>query len=489
MTAVAVPPGRVLEHLGVFQAIAHANNGNRASGTPGYRGSVDYVLGRLRAAGYTPRVQAFAFPFFQEVVPTTVTVPGPGGSARVLTAEEAAVMSYSGSGTVTAPVQAVGTTGEPSAGTSGCQAEDFAGFRAGNVALLQRGACAFRAKVANAQAAGASAVLIFNTGLPGEEGVVAGTLGEPGVAAVPVVGLSYAAGRALLGGGEVTVTAETVSENRETSNVLAETGTGNPEHTVMVGAHLDSVPDGAGINDNASGSAAILAIAEGLAGTETENRIRFAWWGAEELGLRGSRHYVADLKANDPATLEAIGLYLNFDMIGSPNYGRFVYDGDHSAFPPVPGPGGPVTAPPGSAAIEAAFHEHFGSVGLASGETEFSGRSDYGPFIAEGVPSGGLFTGAEGIKTTEQAALFGGRAGVGYDFCYHGACDDLANIDVQGLDEMTDAASAVILRFATSTWDVDGVGRRVRAAAAPPPAATVDQGHGPSNAAEEKQAS
>ncbi|WP_336649837.1 M28 family peptidase [Kocuria rosea] len=490
-TAAAVPVQQVLDHLEVLQAVAHANSGNRASGTPGYRGSADYVVGRLRAAGYAPRVQSFSFPFFQEVVPTTVAVPGPGGVPRTLTAAEAAVMVYSGSGTVTAPVQAVDTVGAPAASTSGCEAEDFAGFTAGSVALLQRGTCTFGVKAANAQAAGASAVLIFNTGLPGEEGVVAGTLGEPGATTLPVVGLSHAAGTALLGGGEVTVTAQTVSENRETFNVLAETGSGESGGTVMVGAHLDSVPEGAGINDNGSGSAGILAIAEALAGAETANTVRFAWWGAEEFGLRGSEHYVADLKANDPAALEDIAVYLNFDMIGSPNYGRFVYDGDHSAFPPVQGPDGPVTAPAGSAAIEAAFHEHFGSVGLASGETEFSGRSDYGPFIAEGVPSGGLFTGAEGIKTAEQAALFGGRAGVAYDFCYHGACDDLANVDARGLGEMTDAAAAVIQRFAASTRDVDGTGADESAQqdgrGLPLGPATADQGSGPHSAAAEAQ--
>ncbi len=471
----------MLEHLEVFQAIANANDGNRASGTPGYRGSVDYVVGRLRAAGYAPRVQEFTFPFFQALGPATVSAGG-----RALPAEDVAVMTYSGSGTVTATVQAVGTTGEPAASTSGCQAEDFAGFVPGNIALLQRGTCSFGTKAAHAQAAGASAVLIFNTGLPGEEDVVAGTLGEPGAVTVPVVGLSHAAGRALLGAGEVTVSTQTVSESRETFNVLAETSTGEPGSTVMVGAHLDSVPEGPGINDNASGSAGILAVAEALADTETVNRVRFAWWGAEELGLLGSRHYVTDLKSNDPGTLETIALYLNFDMIGSPNHGRFVYDGDASAFGPEDGS---VPAPPGSAAIEAAFHEHFGSVGLASGETEFSGRSDYGPFIAEGVPSGGLFTGAEGIKTVEQAALFGGRAGIGYDFCYHAACDDLSNIDLRTLDEMTAAASAVVRRFAgSSLGDLEEEGRRMRSAVGAIPAAAVDQGHGPGNAAEDRQA-
>ena len=87
----------------------------------------------------------------------------------------------------------------------------------------------------------------------------------------------------------------------------------------------------------------------------------------------------------------------------------------------------------------------------------------------------------------EQAALFGGRAGIGYDFCYHASCDDLSNIDLRTLDEMTGAASAVVLRFANSPLDLEEEGRRLLAAVAPVPAASVDQGHGPSNAAEAKQ--
>ncbi|GGG55692.1 aminopeptidase [Kocuria dechangensis] len=488
----AVSAERVMSHLEVFQGIATANQGNRASGTPGYRASADYVVGRLRAAGYAPRVQKFTFPYFQEAAPTKVVVPGPEGAPRTLTPAEALIMEYSGSGSVTAPVQAVDTTGSREPSTSGCEAEDFAGFTAGSVALLQRGTCPFAQKVDNAEAAGASAVLIFNSGTEGNEGVVNGSLVTPEATTLPVVGLSYAAGTALLAGGTVTVTTQVISENRETYNVIAETASGDAGNTVVVGAHLDSVLEGPGINDNGSGSAGILTIAEAMAGTTTANKVRFTWWGAEESGLLGSKHYVADLKTTSPAALEDVALYLNFDMIGSPNYGRFVYDGDHSAFAPVKVPATPatpttpgtpettVTAPAGSGAIEAAFHQYFGSVGLASGETQFSGRSDYGPFIAEGIPAGGLFTGAEGRKTVEQAALFGGRAGIPYDLCYHQACDDISNVNSQGLDEMADAAAAVVVRFATSTHDVNGKGEP---AAPQDPGATgqpggQDQGQG-----------
>lgn len=467
----AVSQEKLTTHLEAFQRIADANGGNRASGQPGYQASVDYVVERLRAAGYEPRVQEFRFPYFEELSPATVTADG-----TALAAEDVAVMSYSGSGTVTGTVQAVDTDGTAGSSSSGCEASDFAGFVPGNIALIQRGTCPFGDKAANAEAAGATAVLIFNGGAPGNEGVVNGTLGSPEATTLPTVGLSYAAGVGLLDAGTVTVRTETVSELRTTANVLAETRTGDPENTVVVGAHLDGVTEGAGISDNGTGSAGILAIAEAMAKTRTENQVRFAWWGAEELGLLGAEHYVGDLQANDPEGLEDIALYLNFDMIGSPNYGRFVYDGDASAFDP-----GDTNVPEGSGAIEAAFHEHFAQVGLTSGETEFSGRSDYGPFIAADVPSGGLFTGAEGVKTEEQAALFGGQAGVAYDECYHTACDDLSNVNLEGMEQMADAAAAVVLRYATTTHDVNGVGepykQKGQGALGHPQG--KDRGHGP----------
>jgi Zn-dependent M28 family amino/carboxypeptidase len=132
-------------------------------------------------------------------------------------------------------------------------------------------------------------------------------------------------------------------------------------------------------------------------------------------------------------------------MIGSPNYARFVYDGDNSAFPVGPNA---AAGPPGSGEIERVFHDYFSGVNLPSGETPFSGRSDYGPFIAQGIPAGGLFTGAEGIKTAREAELFGGQPGVAYDVCYHLACDTVGNVNRDGIDEMADAAAHATLYFA-----------------------------------------
>jgi Zn-dependent M28 family amino/carboxypeptidase len=216
---------------------------------------------------------------------------------------------------------------------------------------------------------------------------------------------------------------------------------------VVVGAHLDSVPEGPGINDNGSGSATILEVAEAMAdlGVAPRNQVRFAWWGAEEYGLLGSEHYVSQLTARE---IKDIAVNLNLDMVGSPNFVRFVYDGDGSATPDA--------GPNGSGVVEDVFLDYFGAAGLATAPTAFDGRSDYGPFIEVGIPAGGLFTGAEDLKTVEEAAIFGGTAGIAHDPCYHAACDTVANVSETALDQMSDAAAHAVLTFAMTTSAVPG---------------------------------
>ena len=210
---------------------------------------------------------------------------------------------------------------------------------------------------------------------------------------------------------------------------------------------LDSVDEGPGINDNGSGTSAILETALQMAELEIEpvNRVRFAFWGAEEDGLIGSQYYVDHLPKRD---LKDIALNLNHDMVGSPNFVRFVYDGDGSAFG--------VDGPSGSGRIESVFVDYFASQGLATEPTEFDGRSDYDAFINAGIPAGGLFTGAEGIKTAAQAAIYGGTAGAPYDPCYHQACDTIANLSGTALDQMSDAIAHSTLVFAMTNSAVSG---------------------------------
>jgi Zn-dependent M28 family amino/carboxypeptidase len=355
----------------------------------------------------------------------------------------------SGNATVTAAVTAVDINlALPRANTSGCEAADFAGFPAGNIALVQRGTCNFVIKALNAQAAGASAVIIFNQGnTPDREGLIVGTLGGPAVAAIPVVGASFADGQALAQpGAQATITVEAPRVVTQ-YNVIAESRDGDPNNVVMAGAHLDSVQRGPGINDNGSGSAAILEVALQMAKVKPRNKLRFAWWGAEESGLLGSIAYVNGLSQ---AEKDKIALYLNFDMVGSPNHVFFIYDGDDSdgvGFGPGPG---------GSAEIEEAFEAFYSQRGIPFAGTDFSGRSDYGPFINAGIPAGGLFTGAEGIKTADQAATWGGTAGVAYDPCYHLACDTFANNNDEALDVNADAIAYTTLLFSMNTQTVNG---------------------------------
>lgn len=429
----------VREHQAAFQTIADANNGIRTSGTPGYDQSVDYVVERMEAAGYNVTVQDFQFQTFISLSPSVLEQIAP-----VYANIPNNIMSYSGSGDVTAAVTALAAP--PADATPGCEATDFAGFPAGTIALISRGACTFALKATNAYNAGASGVVIYNN-IPG---TLNGTLGNGFTLDIPVSSVTLDVGQQLAAtsGLVMRLKTETFRGVATTSNVIAESTSGDPNNVVVVGAHLDSVNAGPGINDNGSGSAALLEVAEQMAKVKPRNMVRFAWWGAEESGLVGSTYYVNNLSAEEQ---EKVTLYLNFDMIGSPNHVFFIYDGDDSDGVGA-GPG-----PAGSAEIEKTFESFFNMRGIPFKGTDFSGRSDYGPFIAVGIPSGGLFTGAEGIKTAEEAALWGGTAGEQYDPCYHLACDTSDNNNDFALDVNSDAVAYATLQYAMNTQEINGL--------------------------------
>ncbi|GAA2789077.1 M28 family metallopeptidase [Saccharopolyspora taberi] len=244
--------------------------------------------------------------------------------------------------------------------------------------------------------------------------------------------------------GFATTVQEFDSMGGKTFNLIAETKGGDANNVVMVGAHLDSVSDGPGINDNGTGSAAILqaALDHAAGGAQPKNKLRFAFWGAEEEGLVGSTHYVSELPQ---AERDKIALYLNFDMVGSPNAGYFTYDGDDSDGEGA-GPG-----PEGSAQIEKVLNDAFGGAGVQTEGTDFDGRSDYGPFIEVGIPAGGTFTGAEGTKTPEQAQKWGGEAGQAYDSCYHSSCDTVDNVNQEAFDRNLKVINQAVASFAEQT--------------------------------------
>jgi Zn-dependent M28 family amino/carboxypeptidase len=444
-----VTVGGILEHERALQDIAIENDGTRAATTPGYEASVEYVANRLRRAGYRVTLDPFSFPTWELNGPSTFQRTDVEPDVTYADGTDYVVARFSGSGDVSGPIFVAGNTVIPppgGAGTSisGCAPADFAGIPSGAIALIQRGTCPFTQKYENALDAGAAAALIFNDGFEDREAPIPTV--APTENDIPAAMISNDIGEALTApGATARIVVDATTTPHDEMNVIADSPKGDKDRTIVVGAHLDSVEAGPGINDNGSGTSGILEIAEQVAKLDQNprNRLRFAFWGAEEAGLVGSTAYVDEQVEND--TADQIEANLNFDMIGSPNFVRFVYDGDLSDSEPPPS-----GAPAGSGQIEQLFNRYFDRQGLAYEPTAFDGRSDYGPFITNGIAAGGLFTGAEGIKTPEQEEVFGGVAGLAYDPCYHQACDTFFNLSHEALDQMSDAAAHATWTLARS---------------------------------------
>ena len=371
------------EHLRELQEIADENGGNRAAGTPGSEVSAEYVADRLRDAGWRVELEPVTFPYFDERSPPRLDDLEEGDEFRTL--------SYSGSGSVEGRIRRFGL---------GCDRSDYRALGDREIAVVARGECFFRDKARNAEAAGAAALLIVD----GEsDEPPSATLGAPGIE-IPVLAVGATAGREL--GPRVELEVDAVSERRRTVNVIAETVAGRGDRVVMAGGHLDSVPAGPGINDNGSGTAALLEVAGALGGRAPGARLRLAFWGAEELGLVGSRRWVSELSPEDR---DEIAAYVNLDMVGSPNPAQGVYsDADPE--------------------IESLLRR---LVGPGAEEENAGGNSDHAPFQRAGIPVGGLFTGA----------------GEPNDPCYHRACDDIDNVDMPVLVKMTRAAGEAMERL------------------------------------------
>jgi peptidase M28-like protein/PA domain-containing protein len=372
--APAARPG-LDDHLRALQRIATEHGGTRAAGSPGDAATADYIERRLRAAGYRVTRQTFRVPYYRESAPPRLLA----GGRRV---RPVRTLQFSPGGRASGRVRAAGL---------GCSSGDFSALRAGEVALVQRGTCFFRIKADNAQRAGAAALLVVDQ----NERPVAGTLARPGLR-IPALALGSAAGEGL-DGRRVTVVVRAVSEQRETASVIGETGPEDAPRVMMAGGHLDSVPAGPGLNDNGSGVAALLHVAERLA--DRGRPLRFGFWAAEEIGLLGSRRYLTELSRDQRRRIAG---YLNLDMVGTPDGELEVYDDDRS--------------------IEQALRRH---LPRGTDNVSLEGNSDHASFESFGIPVGGLFT--------------------GLDDCYHQRCDRLANVDRELLERSASATEAALV--------------------------------------------
>lgn len=439
-TDMDVTGADAMEHLQQLSdiSLANADDGHRALGTAGYEAASEYVEGVLEGTGAFDVSRHYFDVADQTFGDVALTVGDTDYDVEAFAYTEAADPALSDA-VLALPVD--DSYGDGAGGELGCSPSDFSDVT-DKIVLVQRGECAFGEKTASATEAGAAGVVIYNT----EAGPVNGTLGERMEGSAPTLGLQQADGEALRDSlveaaeadpaEEITAdfTLETEFTTVETWNVIAETTAGDDDSVQMIGAHLDGVAEGPGVNDNASGVAGILAAAEALAAqpTDVDHTVRFGFWGAEEVGLVGSTEYVASLPADD---LDRIQSYLNFDMIGSENYVVGTLDSDGSDVPLPPG----VNVPEGSAELEAIFTDFFDSNDQPHVGTEFSGRSDYQAFIDNGVPASGLFSGADAIKTAEEVELFGGTEGVQQDRNYHTIDDTIENVSTESIDIFTPA--------------------------------------------------
>ncbi|HEX7225961.1 MAG TPA: M20/M25/M40 family metallo-hydrolase [Candidatus Limnocylindria bacterium] len=400
------------EHLDALQAIADSNDGVRTVGTSGYDASVDYVAATMGDLGFAVEVPDVAYTGFRELPGATVEVGGATWGAP----DDLHALIYSAGGNVSGPVVMLDE--------SGCAGEDFAAVAEGSIAVTTRGGCFRRDQALNAVEAGVAALIVGYADRAAGE-IYRPTLIDPGGMTIPVVSVSAPVVAALEAaeGEEARLSVATEREAGTFRQVVAELGDG--PSVIVVGAHLDSVFEGPGINDNGSGVAALLEIGRAIAdvGVPDGWAVRLAFWGAEELGTVGSRAYAGSLEPDEVAA------YLNVDMAGSVAGANLVYDEP--------------SAPPGSDRITDLLSAWFDDHGLPWAPADLGGSSDHYGFQVAGIPTGGLFAGA---TASGSAALPGSSAApAAPDPCYHLACDTRSNVDLERVTTFATAIADVVL--------------------------------------------
>ncbi|KAH8668465.1 peptidase M28 [Xylariales sp. PMI_506] len=403
------------------------NHPTRVIGSKGHLGTLSYIYSTIAELGdyYTLSNQSFP------------AVTGRVAESRLVLGDQ--VLNHASAMQLTPPT----ADKEPVHGdlvlvaSDGCDAADYPAEVEGNIAFILRGTCPFGVKSDLAGKAGAVAAVVYNS----ESGPLSGTLGTPTPHHVATFGISGADAapflKKLQSGKKVDGIAYIDAEVKTTvtDNIVAQTVGGDPENCVMLGGHSDSVTAGPGINDDGSGTLTLLEIATQLSKFSVNNCVRFAWWSAEEEGLLGSDYYAASLP---PKENKKIRLFMDYDMLASPNYAYQVYDATNDA------------NPVGSEELRDLYIDWYKSQGLNYTLIPFDGRSDYDGFIRAGIPAGGIATGAEGVKTKQEQEQFGGKAGEWFDPCYHQLCDDVSNLDLEAWEINAKLVAHSVATYAVS---------------------------------------
>jgi Zn-dependent M28 family amino/carboxypeptidase len=429
-------------HLDKLSGIATGNNGSRAVGTPGYDASVDYVAGVLRDKGFDVQT-----PEFEKVMQTDIGDPTLTVSGRRFPVTQASLL-------VTTPAAGIkGITLRPQQ-PAGCTVADYGTVNAkGAIAIVDATGCSVVAKHDAAVAEGAVGLLVVSDSAV--QGLFPPDYYQGLKSPVAVVGKDVDA-QLRRTTAPVQLSLDAKANLVKVRNVVAQTKTGDVHNVVVAGAHLGSAPHSPGMNDDASGVAAVLETAAQLGGSPAvTNAVRFAFWGSDESGLEGATKYMAGL---DKEHVADIAVYLNFDTLASKNAGYFTYDGDQSG---QPSPGIPAASvPPGSAGVERTFAGYLNLAGVRPADMPLSQASDYGPFLTAGIPIGGITTGASQQKSPVQARLWGGQAGAPYDPGYRTPRDGIDNVNMEALAVTGPAVGFAVGTYAASTDGPNGVKRR-----------------------------
>ncbi|KAF9431779.1 Leucyl aminopeptidase yscIV [Entomortierella beljakovae] len=434
----------IFGHLEELYAIAKKHNNSR-SVTNGYLASAEYVQSQLHlvAADYCDiSTQKFKVPVWSELEVPELSSTGighDGTSIHYQNKVDFQNFRYGG------PSATLKKQSIQAVANNGCNSKDHKKVK-GKIAVIEEGGpCQLWDAAYLAEEAGASGILFYNNPkrkalLFSRIRIVAWKEGDP-LIGIPVLSITNSFGATLIQNQDTvqlslkTVNSQTVES---TINVVCTSKGGDEDDTIVLGAHLDSVPEGPGMVDNGSGATSLLEIALVLARAEfkLKNKIIFGWWGAEEIGLLGSRHYVREL-VKDKKKKKQIAMNMNFDMLASPNYVPYVHDGK-TAPKELIGP---------SSKIDHLLIEYFDHNKKGYEYTDMVAGSDFLPFLLEGIPSGGLLTGAGERKTMEQRTLFGGFANAPLDPCYHQSCDTLENVSKEALTTMSQAALYAIAQI------------------------------------------